>query len=469
MTPAEPEREFSALTIATLLLAAAQMPFGSTLLAVALPSVAGGLAVDMVSVTSLLVTSYIMISLVTQGPGGRLGDLFGQQRMLWLGMGLYTAGSLLAFVAPNLTLLVIARVLASLASALTLPATMALLRIGVRVERRGRIFGLFGATLALSTALGPLVGGEILVWWSWRAVFLANLPFIALLSLSWWLQPLSLPRPAAVTRGSFLASIDLPGVFLFGLTLLLLVTLLKVDGLLRLAQASALVVVATVFILVERRARHAIFDPALFRAPAFAMGTLGMAAQNFVLYGMLYQMPQFFERWRGDTPREIGHALFAMMLGVVLAAPLGGRLCDRFGARRAGVVGGLVLGVGALAFTRLPGFASSSAALLPLFLLGIGQGLCSAPNQSAAMSTVGPERAGVAAGVVSSLRYLGGILGVLMLEAVLGDDRSVSVARHALASWTYVGAAVVACGAALFLPGRRRPAGTGGAVKLTPR
>lgn len=285
MSAAEPNREFSAHSIATLLLAAAQMPFGSTMIAVALPSMAAGFAVDIVSMASLLVTGYIVVSLVTQGPGGRLGDLFGQQRTLWLGMALYTVAALLAFFSPNLTVLVVARLMAGIAGALTLPASMALLRNGVRPERRGRIFGLYGATLALSTALGPFVGGELLTWFSWRAVFLANLPFLVLIALVWWLRPLELPPTPATTskRGSLATRLDLAGVAWLTLALVLLMTLFKVDENLRVAQFVAFLMAAAAFVLTERKARHAVFDAALFRKPAFANGCLGMAAQKFVL------------------------------------------------------------------------------------------------------------------------------------------------------------------------------------------
>lgn len=156
---------------------------------------------------------------------------------------------------------------------------------------------------------------------------------------------------------------------------------------------------------------------------------------------MLYRMPQFFECMRGDSPREVGHALFAMIMDVVLAAPVGGRLTDRFDARNAGLAGCALLAAGALAYCRLPEFLSSIDALVPLLLIGFGQGLYSAPNQSAAMAVVAPEQAGVAAGVISTLRYLGGILGVLALEGMLGNGHSTDLARHALVTWAYVGAA----------------------------
>ena len=117
------------ITILALMLASSQNPLASTLIAVALPSIGHDMLVDLVLATSLLVTSYFVVNIVMQGPGGRFSDVFGHPRTLWVGLGLYALAGLIGFVAPWVWLLVLTRCLMAAAGALVIPATMALLRL----------------------------------------------------------------------------------------------------------------------------------------------------------------------------------------------------------------------------------------------------------------------------------------------------------------------------------------------------
>ena len=124
-----------------MLIASAQAPLGSTLIAVALPSVGAGLQIDVMLATSLLVSSYLIVNILLQAPGGKLSDVVGHSRILWIGMTLFGLGAVTGLVAPGLGLLTAARCIMAVGGALVVPATLALLRIHVPVERRGRIFG----------------------------------------------------------------------------------------------------------------------------------------------------------------------------------------------------------------------------------------------------------------------------------------------------------------------------------------
>jgi MFS family permease len=192
--------------------------------------------------------------------------------------------------------------------------------------------------------------------------------------------------------------------------------------------------------------------------PAFTAGTSIIALQNFAMYGLLFQLPQFFSVFRGSEPREIGYMLFCMMVGMVVAAPVGGQLADRIGARGAALLGALVLLIGSAQLWQLDGFEAPSDALVALLTFGLGLGLCSAPAQSASMGAVDPHQAGMAAGVSSTMRYLGGIFSILILGAVLGSDATVSLERHDLMIRLFTLAVAVSALLGLRLPGRAEPA-----------
>jgi len=443
----------SAITTAALLIASAQAPLGSTLIAVALPSIGAGIEVDLVLLTGLLVTGYLVVSVVCQGPAGKISDLVGHSRVLWAGIAVYIGGAVFGLLAPGVGLLFVARCMMAAAGALLLPATMALLRLHVPPERRGRIFGLFGATMGIAAASGPVLGGEIVSEFGWRAVFFANLPFLALSLLLLYTFPLpqSNTKVAAPLRG-LVGGLDFPGIGLLALALALLIWASKLDGGAFGVVLLASICAGVVFTIWETRAKAPVFDPHLFALPAFTAGTLIIALQNFAMYGMLFQLPQFFSVFRGTEPREIGYMLFCMMVGMVVAAPLGGYLADRIGARSAGLIGALVLFAGLAQLWLLGTFLTPADAIFALLVFGLGLGLCNAPAQSAAMSAVEPHQAGMAAGVSSTMRYLGGIASILVLGAVLGSDDVVSLARHDTMIWLFTSAVVLSALLSLRLP-----------------
>ena len=459
-------------TTAALLLASAQAPLGSTLIAVALPSISLGTGVDLVLLTSLLVTGYLIVNVVSQGPAGSICDIVGHARMLWAGIWLYVVGALCGLVAPGVVLLVVSRCLMAMAGAMVVPATLALLRINTPATSRGRIFGLFGATMGLAAAGGPALGGEIVSLFGWREIFVVSLPFLGLAAILLRIHP---PPSEAGERvrpapGVILRSVDFVGVGLLALSLTFLILASKAIGAGMAGMLLGALALGMVFLAWEMRAARPVFDPRLFANSAFATGTAITALQNFAMYGLLFELPQFFSVFRHAPPRSIGLMLFVMMLGMVIAAPAGGQLTDRVGARLAALAGSVLLLAGIVMLWPLgASFAHPSDALVPLLSFGVGMGLSSAPAQSAAMSAVEPERAGMAAGINSTMRYMGAILSILVLGAVLGNDTAVSIQRHEVMIRLFTVAVVLAMGASLRLPGshdfpatragRRAPAG----------
>ena len=243
---------------------------------------------------------------------------------------------------------------------------------------------------------------------------------------------------------------------LLALSLVLLVVSGKIGAFAGALSLVAAFVAGAIFIRYEARASDPILDPALFREPTFAAGAGIMALQNFAMYGLLFQLPQFFVQFRDSAARDVGYMLFAMMIGMVAASPIGGRLADRIGSRRAGLFGAAVL-VGCVLLGRLESFASPHDALVPLLIFGVGMGLCSAPAQTSCMSTIDPRRAGMAAGASSTARYLGGIVSILVLGSVLGSGTTASIGSHKAMMWLFAAAVLGSCLAALGLHGGPRP------------
>lgn len=438
-------------TLAALLLSGAQAPLGSTMIAVALPVLCQALDVEAGLATSALVTSYLVVSIIAQSPGGKLADMLGHTRTVRLGMIAYALGALIGLAAPGLALLALSRCIMALGGALVIPATMALLRLHVPGTRRGRVFGLVGSVMGLAAAVGPPLGGELVARLGWRSIFCVSLPFLAAAALLLVRFPPPREPSSAGARSGELVGFDWIGSLLLTVALAALVLGSKAHGVVRPLAFVGSLLGLVVFARWEAGRREPVVDLALFRQKSFSAGSLVIALANFAMYGLLFELPQLFRATQGTSPEAMGHTLFAMMLAMFVSAPIGGRLNDRIGARRAALLGIASLWAGC-AWLLLPSaLASPAACVPPLVLVGAGVGLSGAPSQAAALSAVPRESAGMAAGVQSTLRYLGGVLSITLLSSITADA-AVDWHVHRVLLGAFVAALTVALALCLALP-----------------
>jgi MFS family permease len=432
-------------------LSATLMPLNSTMIAVALPDISDEFDRDPALVTQALVTSYLIAAVVLQSPAGKIGDRIGHVRMVAIGQLLVAAGALLGYLAPSLFLLVLARILMAAGSAALVPSALALLRHELPPERRGRAFGAFGAAMALSAALGPLVGGELVKAFGWPSVFAANLPVLAVSVSLGALAGRAAAPPRRATSGPF----DWVGTGLLAAGLTSIILGLRPDG-----GPRPLLLVLGVGLLVpfavwERRVSDPVVAFSLFRSVHFSAGASLIAVQNLVMYALVFQIPLVAVALFDLNARGTGRLLVSMMLAMVVMSPIAGRLTDRFGARPIAVAGSVaaLLGVAGLAWIDLtaPGQLAP-----PLALLGIGLGLATPAAQSASMSAVRSDLAGMAAGIGSTMRYLGGIVGVAIMSLLLDahGNRAEVISEHRTLMVVFGGALLVGLACAALLPGR---------------
>ena len=432
-----------------MMLAASLAPLGSTMIAVALPSIGRDTGAEASTLTQWLVSSYLVTSIALQSSGGKLGDLIGHHRALVTGLALVAAGGLLGPAVDDVRLLGVARILMAAGGAATVPATMAILRNQTAAERRARVFGLFGACMGLAAAIGPLVGGELTERFGWRAVFAANLPVVAV-SLVLVLIARARYTPTPASRPAF----DWTGSGILAAGLTLVVVALQASGNAAWWIGASGAVLLLVFPAWERRSASPVVDFSLFARGAFVGGGSIIALQNMAIYPLLYQLPVFFDRVRQTGARTVGQALLALTVAMILSSMAGGRLTEFVGARLQALVGSLVALAGLWWFADFESVRVPFDVIPGMLLLGAGVGLTSPPAQAASMSTVGRDQAGMAGGVVSTLRYLGGVAGITTLGALLRDPASPS--SHQRPVFIYAGALVAAAALSFLLPGRSK-------------
>ena len=401
--------------IATVALATMLAPLNSTMIAVALPRVIEDFGTE-VSGAGWLVTAYLITMASLQPVAGKLGDRFGRRRLILGGVASFGVASIAAAWAPNLPALLTFRVLQAVAGAIALPNGAALLREVIPPERRAARFGLVGSAIAFAAAAGPPLGGFLVKHGGWQALFEVNLIVIVpALLIGWRSVPVTPVRNAD-------HAFDLPGAILL-LALLVGGAAVLTNGA-RFAGAFVAVIglgsLAAAFLWRELRHPDPVLQPRLFRSQTFASANAAIALSNLAMYTTLLAIPILLSRRPGWESDEIGLVLAAMSTGMVVLAPMGGRLADHLGRRWPTVIGLVCLSLGLLPLAWTGGAVSTYALLAGLALAGTGLGLSSAGMQTAALEAVAAKDSGVASGVFSTSRYLGSIVGSSVLGGMLG-------------------------------------------------
>ncbi len=424
------------------------------MIAVALPAIGRAFGHTPAALAHALVTSYLVASITLQAPGGKLGDLVGHRRALALGQWVFLAGSAVGALAPELVTLVGARVIMACGGAIIVPAATALMRNELPPERRGRAFGMFGAAMGVAAMLGPLVGGALESQFGFRALFAANVP-VLLASAALAGRAARTPSEAPVARGR--PRFDVLGTLLLAGSLGAIVVGAKLGGALRVVVMGAGVGLLVPLTLHARRTPEPVVDPTLLRIPALLAGALVVALHNLGMYALLFMLPTTLERLFALGASGTSRIVVAMMVSMVIAAPIAGRLADRVGARVLALVGCIVALAG-MVLLRFAELATPESFIVPLVVLGLGMGLAASPSQAASMSAAPAERSGTAAGLLSTMRYLGGVAGILVLAAVardgVGTADTIAELHHATEIFTV--ALVAATIAAAALPRHRR-------------
>ncbi|KAB2976806.1 MFS transporter [Streptomyces sp. SS1-1] len=404
-----------------------------TIVAVALPTVQRDLHASPAQV-QWVVSGYTLTFALALVTAGRLGDALDRRRIFLTALCGFVLFSAACGAAPDITLLVVARLAQGLAAGFMAPQNSALIQQMFRGAERGRAFGYFGATVGISSASGPLIGGMILALadgpQGWRWIFYVNVPIGVLAVL---LGRRLLPR----TRRSGRGHVDLPGVLLLGLGVLALMYPLvqaEADGLGRLwwlflvGAAILVLFVRRQYRLVARGTRP-LLDPRLFTTVrGYAVGA-GVGTLYFIGFsGVWIVFALFYQDGRHFSPLESGLAVTPFALGSAGAAVIAGRLVDRFGrlltvCGLAGVICGL--GGAALLLRFAPLDIAPWIAAPVLFLGGIAGGFVVSPNITMTLRDVPVHMAGAAGGALQTGQRLGAAVGTAALPGlfymVLGD------------------------------------------------
>jgi EmrB/QacA subfamily drug resistance transporter len=352
---------------------------------------------------------------------GRLGDILGRRRLLLAGIFLFTVASSLCGVAPTLWLLIAARAAQGLGAAIMMALAIAFVGETVPKAKTGSAMGLLGTMSAIGTALGPSLGGALIAGFSWRAIFLVNVP---LAILTFLLALRYLPTDIRTRQGpkSDLAGFDHMGTLLLALTLaaytLAMTTGRGSFGPLNMALLLAAVFGAGLFVFTETRAASPLIRLAMFRDPVLSASFAMSALVSTVMMTTLVVGPFYLSRAFGLEAALVGLVLSLGPIAAALAGVPAGRFADRFGAQRMTIVGLIGIAAGSFALSMMPVAFGLSGYIAPIVVMTVGYAMFQTANNTAVMTDIRPDQRGVISGMLNLSRNLGLITGASVMGTV---------------------------------------------------
>jgi EmrB/QacA subfamily drug resistance transporter len=358
--------------------------------------------------------TYLLVLVASVATVGRLADAVGRKLLYVYGFGVFTAGSVLCGLAPSLAVLIAARVVQAVGAAMLQANSVALITEAVPPRLLARAIGAQGTAQALGLALGPAIGGILLALGGWRLIFLVNLPAGAIgLVLGWFLLPRSRSR-RPVGRSDRLGAVLLALAAAGPLLYLSLAGHAGFADPLLLVMLTAGLAAAVGFVRRERRVSEPLVELSILRHRAVSVGLSSGLVSYLALFGTLYVVPYYL------SAEHVGAAVVGLQLAVLpvaigIAAPVGGRLVNRLGARPLTAGGLLLTGVGLVAIALWHG---TSGLLAGLALAGLGLGAFTPANNASIMSASPKGYAGMLSGVLNMTRGVGTALGVALASAL---------------------------------------------------
>lgn len=375
------------------------------------------------SAAGWIATSYILANAVFVPIWGKLGDTMGRKKIYVMGFSVFIIGSILAGLAWNLSSMIVFRVIQAIAGSADYPTAMAILAVTyTNPKERAQALGIWSASFAAAAVFGPLIGGPLIDYFNWRAVFLINLP-VGIVGL-WMAMKYIEESRSEVEPKAF----DLWGALTLGMALSALVLVLdkglewgwtSTESLL----SYLVIVIATaIFFRIELTHPDPIVDLRFFKIPIFVQALVN----NFIVFmgmmGSIFLIPVFAQTFLGFNATQTGYIFMPMAAGMMLGAPLGGRLAGRVQARYVIFISTLLAALGLYLFSYLDARSGIIDIIIPLLIMAFGMGFGMAQRTNIIAVAVKPEEIGVASSVLALARNIAGAFGIAVFGTILNSS-----------------------------------------------
>jgi EmrB/QacA subfamily drug resistance transporter len=364
---------------------------------------------------------------------GRLADILGRKLLYLAGMGIFTLASLGCGLAPSADVLIVFRIIQAIGAASIVTNTTALLVDAYPPQRMSLVLGMNVTVAAASSICGPLIGGALVSWWGWRALFLAGVP-LGIYSLLAGRRLLNIKAPE--TRESF----DLAGTLLSLITLGALVFALSIGGELGwfspeiLGCFAATLIGGVAFVNVQLRVRHPLVDLSILKNPDLVLAYYANFIMALVQMATLLLVSLFVQVVFGMNALAAGVRITPLAAGLMASSAIAAKLIDRVAPHRVAALGLTLITVGLLCMSvQFTGEVDERVIMSVMALIGIGVGLFMTPNTTSIMRSVPSERRGIANGLRSMMQNMGFVVGTALSLAIVTSPLN-PLAKHAVYS-----------------------------------
>jgi EmrB/QacA subfamily drug resistance transporter len=408
-------------------------PLNSSMISVAIARLQSVYRLDFTAV-SWIIFSFYIASAVAQPVMGKASDLFGRRKIFLIGLVVSFVASLLAPLSPSFDWLIVFRIVQAIGTSMIVSVGMAIVRIHI-TEKQATALSVMSIFLSGAAAIGPFIGGVLIHWWDWPAIFFVNIPFVVMsFLLAWRTIPKDKPPASVALKMTFrkwLDLIDATGILLFTVGLVaLLIGLLSakssghvsfehiIVGLIGLVALGA-------FVRHELKATSPFIPLRTFaNYPAMTWVNVEFILVNLLFYSLFFGLPSYLQMVRHVSVFHTGILMLSLGLCSLIASPIAGRWIDKSGPRPALLVSAILMTLGSVWLVTLNQTSPVFSVCLALAAFGISNGLNNVGMQAALFKSSPKEIIGVASGLFMTSRYFGTILSSLLIGSIMGDKFS---------------------------------------------